>query len=329
MPYEDMRRGEDARFQQAGIFGEARVPMGEQGSWVLGGRMDRWRAEDHRATVAVGMMGSMTNPTSGRVRSATLTSGFARYEHLVSGHDLTVYAGLGRSERFPDYWELFNKETPTSLSAFEMKPERTTQLDVGILGGSGVWTWSASLFGGRVNDYLLVRSGFMKGMRAATVIRNVDASTWGGEADLQWRPAEGWKVYGTLAHTHGRNRSDDRFLGQQPPLEARLGVDRNVRNWSAGLLIRSVARQNRFALAEGNIVGQDLGATAGFTVLSLNAAWRSPGGTRISAGIDNLLDRAYAEHLSRGGAMLAGYEAISRVPEAGRTWWLRAEVGRR
>jgi iron complex outermembrane receptor protein len=46
-------------------------------------------------------------------------------------------------------------------------------------------------------------------------------------------------------------------------------------------------------------------------------------GVSLSAGIDNLLDRSYAEHLSRGGAMLAGYTQTTRVNEPGRTVWLR------
>jgi iron complex outermembrane receptor protein len=43
----------------------------------------------------------------------------------------------------------------------------------------------------------------------------------------------------------------------------------------------------------------------------------------VSAGIDNLFDRDFAEHLSRGGAMLSGYEQTLRVNEPGRTAWLR------
>ena len=43
----------------------------------------------------------------------------------------------------------------------------------------------------------------------------------------------------------------------------------------------------------------------------------------VSVGIDNLLDRDYAEHLSRSGAMVAGFEQTTRVHEAGRTLWLK------
>jgi iron complex outermembrane receptor protein len=39
--------------------------------------------------------------------------------------------------------------------------------------------------------------------------------------------------------------------------------------------------------------------------------------------VDNLFDKTYAEHLSRSGAMVPGYEQTVRVNEPGRTLWLK------
>jgi len=43
----------------------------------------------------------------------------------------------------------------------------------------------------------------------------------------------------------------------------------------------------------------------------------------VSAGVDNLFDRTYAEHLSRGGSMISGFVQTTRVNEPGRTLWLK------
>jgi outer membrane receptor for ferrienterochelin and colicin len=161
------------------------------------------------------------------------------------------------------------------------------------------------------------------GMRTVTVTRNVDAYTWGGEADATYALGEHWQLLGTLAYTRGGNRSDDLPLAQMPPLEVRTGLNYEDPRWSAGLLWRVVQEQDRYAVNQGNIVGQDLGRTAGFGVLSLNAAWRPTGDVLLSAGIDNLFDKAYAEHLSRGGAMVTGSGQTTRVNEPGRTLWLK------
>ncbi len=72
--------------------------------------------------------------------------------------------------------------------------------------------------------------------------------------------------------------------------------------------------------------GADLGTTPDFEVLSVHTGYRPTEGVRLTAGIDNLLDRTYAEHLSRAGAAIEGFEPIDRVNEPGRTVWLQASA---
>ena len=50
--------------------------------------------------------------------------------------------------------------------------------------------------------------------RLATITRNVDASTWGGEADLGWRMTEHWRLEASLAYVHGENDTDALPLAQ-------------------------------------------------------------------------------------------------------------------
>jgi iron complex outermembrane receptor protein len=43
--------------------------------------------------------------------------------------------------------------------------------------------------------------------------------------------------------------------------------------------------------------------------------------------VDNLFDKAYAEHLSRAGAMVAGFPPpTTRVNEPGRNWWIACNL---
>ena len=64
----------------------------------------------------------------------------------------------------------------------------------------------------------------------------------------------------------------------------------------------------------------------GFGVLSLNGGWKIREGVQLTAGVDNLLDETYAEHISRGGAMLAGFTQTERVNEPGRTAWMKLSL---
>jgi iron complex outermembrane receptor protein len=130
----------------------------------------------------------------------------------------------------------------------------------------------------------------------------------------------------SIAYVRGANRTDDRPLAQMPPLELRTGLEYAAPRWSTGVLWRVAAAQDRYALSQGNVVGQDLGPTGGYGVLSINGGWRPLPGTLVTAGVDNVLDKTYAEHLSRSGASVAGYEQTERVNEPGRTVWLKVSA---
>jgi len=332
MPFENMARVEDAHFENRGLFGEARHMLNEHDALIGGLRADWWKAQDQRANI-IGMMGVIgPNPTANQTRSEMLKSGFVRYESDMADSSGTVYAGLGHAERFPDYWELISKESATTLSAFDTtRPEKTSQLDVGVTYRQGDVSASLSGFYSKVSDFILIQSGINKGTmmmpRMVSITRNVDATTWGGEAGAAWQFAEQWKVDGTLSYTRGINNTDNVALAQIAPLEGRIAMAYDDGVWNVGGLLRMVAAQESYTVNQGNIVGQDIGRTAGFAILSLNTTWRASKNAQLSAGLDNLTDRTYAEHLSRGGAMVAGFPPpTTRVNEMGRMLWAKANI---
>jgi iron complex outermembrane receptor protein len=298
---------------------------------VSGLRFDRWHAHDRRATITLGrgaMAVTVPNPTAGAERSETLTSGFARVERAF-GAATTVYAGLGRVERFPDYWELFSDRAGVaSVSAFDTRPERTTQIDVGVLRRAGNWTATLAAFAGRSDDCILIQSGVARTLptRSAVVSRNVDASTRGLEAGVGCAFANEWKADATLAWVRADNDTDDTPLAQQPPLELRLALTREAARWSFGALLRAVARQDRVDPGKGNIADQDIGPTGGFAVFAVNAAYRFTKTFTLSGGVDKLFDRTYAEHPSRSGTAIPGFVQTKRINEPGRTSWLKAQA---
>lgn len=331
-PEETMPRLDDAFFRSAGLFGELTHAFTPVDRVVAGFRADRWHAEDRRTQVQITMMATAPDPTAGQRRDTTLESGFVRYERSLAGGGTTLYAGLGHAERFPDYWETISKESLASVSAFGTRPERTSQLDLGLVKQAGTLRASVSAFYGQVRDFILIQSNVPKpamggATRMATVARNVDATTWGGEASATLALTSRLKTEGSLAYVHGTNDTDSRPLAQMPPLEARLGMTYDTGTWSLGGLLRAVDRQNRVAVNQGNIVGQDLGPTAGFAVASLNGGWRPRPNLLVTAGVDNLFNRAYAEHLSRNATTVPGFILQSlRVNEPGRMAWVKVSL---
>ena len=344
----------DALFSQYGVFAEASLEGDGPGRWVAGARSDRVRVRDLRSG-----SGHMPNASAGQRRAASLASGFLRYEHTPDQRPLGFNIGIGHAARMPDYWELFSaSEGPDgSVNAFlGVRPERSTQLDMGLTWQRGTIQAWASAYAGRIDNFILFdyRAGDDHGQGhddhghghaghghddhgghgdhddghghhhgPQTRARNVDARVAGAELGAEWQLRPDLKLTGSLAYARGSNRDDHQPLPQIAPLEARLALDWQRGDFSVGGLLRAVDGQGRSAPGVGNVVGQDLGDSSAFAVFSANVAWRINSHWRLAAGIDNLLDRAYAEHLNLAGNSAFGYPADPvRINEPGRSVWL-------
>ncbi len=329
-PYRSMSRTRDARFTSYGMFAEHEWQWNAESRLISGLRLDAWSARDYREFVSSGM-GMSPNPTAMAAREETLPSAFVRIESLWKKHS-KLHIGVGHSERFPDYWELFNKESTTSLSAFQTQVEKTTQLDAGWIHQGDRHSLAVSVFAGTIDDFILIQNAYSKPMpngsalRSTTITRSVDASTYGAEATLRWIVSPRWKGEMSLAWVRGDNSTDNLPLAQLPPLESTVAITYNGDTWSTGIVGRLVHEQSRFSKGQGNIVGQDLGSTPGFETFSFHFLWKPTSWTQVSMGIDNLFDKPYTEHLSRGGASIAGFPAPTlKINEPGRSGWIKCE----
>ncbi|MEO5352125.1 MAG: TonB-dependent copper receptor [Magnetococcus sp. XQGC-1] len=325
-------RMEDASFVQYGLFAELNQPVLSGDAVIMGARLDHHRAEDGRACLSRDADGTCQqaagNNTHGEVDREVLPSGFVRYEGQLGSNGIW-YAGLGHAERTADYWERmkFSQNTvdvATGTSAFlSTDSEKSTQLDLGLNWKKERWQGSVSGFYAKVEDYILLRWS-----PAPTLTRNVDATVLGGEADLAYRATDTVTLRSSLAYVRGENDTDNKPLAQQPPLEFRFAADYDDQTFSAGALWRLVAEQDRVDVGSGNIVfgGADLGESRGFGVVSVNAGYRTSKETKMTFGVDNLLDQSYAEHLSNDGSMALGFPANTRINEPGRTIWAKFTV---
>ncbi|MCL2298436.1 MAG: TonB-dependent copper receptor [Proteobacteria bacterium] len=317
LTYRSAKRVEDANFDNYGLFAEWTQSLTEKDRLIAGLRTDFWRAEDKRSGFS----------TSGKTRHETLPSGFIRYERDY-GEGSTVFVGLGHSERFPDYWEVIsqNKQSETSDSAFNTKPEKNTQLDLGtVYRITPELQVAVSAFYSRMRDYILIDN--TRTLKPAILVRNIKATTYGGEVGLSYALTPQLRSGVSLAYVRGSNGTDHTPLAQMPPFDSRFTLDYDNGTWSFGALWRLVAAQNRFDKGRGNIAGQDIGEpTAGFGVFSVNGGYRFRKELYMTAGIDNLFNKTYAEAISRSGSMVPGYIQTMRINEPGRFFWLKLNL---
>ncbi len=309
--YVGVARAKDYESTTTGLFGELTHRLADSRRIIGGLRHDSWDATRYNAGVFV----------AGADRD--LVSGFARYEQDLSGPANTAstfYLGLGHNQRPMDYWEAVNKIGLSAVS--NLNPERTTQLDTGLLWKNKAISGSVSIFYAKVDNYILTRANGIAGCANMNgCAENVDATRYGGEADLAWRFAPHWTLRGSLAYVHADNDTRNVPLAQTPPLEGRLGLDYATGPWTFGGVLRMAAEQDRVDVGYGNIVGQDYGRTPGFATLALNAAYKPDKRLLVSAGIDNVFDKTYSEHLARDNTFEAGTN--TRVNEPGRFIWAK------
>ncbi|MDR0665202.1 MAG: TonB-dependent copper receptor [Helicobacteraceae bacterium] len=311
-PYDKNKFAKNVLFKDYGLFGELAWQADAENKLIVGARADAWEAEGKENALVA----------AGKKRDETLFAGFIRYEFGVLDNGL-AYAGFGHSERAPDFWEVIkqSEKIASNYAAFnEIDPEKTNQFDIGFTYKSDRLQTFVSTFYNKATDYILIDAA------TRSIARNIDATTFGGEAGLDYRLSDSFKVSTSLAYTRGENDSDNKPLGQIPPFESRVGLDFDNGTFSAGAAWRYADAQTRYAKKQGNIVGQDIGSSKSFSIASLNVGYRLNKTAEIALGVDNLFDKTYAEFISKAGSNVAGYEQTKRINEPGRTVWLQARI---
>lgn len=299
----------DLRFESYGAFSEWTYRLNPNNKLVAGARFDHVKVD---------------SAENDQERTDTNPSGFIRIESNLPEHGLKTYAGIGYVERSPDYWELY-RASNNQLNYLDT--EKTSQFDLGLEFEHGAWKAWSSVYAGLINDFILVpyqktQSGSVQSLAA----RNVDATIAGAEAGVGYQFSNHLQADLSAMYAWGENTTDNKPLPQIAPLEGRLNLRYVQEKYSLGLLWRAVAEQNRISLNDGNIVGYDIGKSKAFSTLAMNATYKYSEALDFSIGIDNLLDKAYSEHLNKSGAALFGYAANEQFNNIGRNYWARMSM---
>ncbi|MDM1737416.1 TonB-dependent copper receptor [Acinetobacter towneri] len=311
--YKNLPRTVDMEFQSYGGFGELGYQFNDQNKLVAGVRIDQVEVDAVQTA---------------QQRKETLPSGFIRIESELAEH-LKTYAGLGYVERVPDYWELFSTKYHQSAGTTfaDLENEKTAQFDAGYQYEQGAFKSWASVYAGLIQDYILVAytpTGSMGKLEAKS--RNVDATIAGAEAGVAYQLTDQIQADISAMYAWGENTTDHTALPQIAPLEGRFNLRYVQEKYNLGLLWRVVAAQDRTSYREGNIIGYDLEDSKGFGTLSLNGTYNIQKDLNLSVGIDNVLNKNYAEHLNKAGSAGFGFAAEEQFSNIGRNYWARISM---
>lgn len=309
----------DVTIKQISLYGESRTQVSSYTALTLGARYDRVRASAGTAGIVPGGAAASPNmlyaarygTTFNRARTENNFGGLARIDWQVS-ESATVFVGASRALRTADATERAMAKN-NWVGNPDIAPEKHHQIDLGLELDRAEWHLSATTYFDAVNDYILRDAFTVPGI---TTYRNVDAHLAGIE--LEGSATFGaWELNGDATWTYGQNRSDDRPLAQIPPLVGKIALSYGQHAWRAGGRVNWATKQTRIDPSRDPV------ATPGYVTLDMFGEYEVSPGVIVMAGVTNLTDRTYANHLSRANVF---DPAMVQVNEPGRSVYLRFEA---
>ena len=258
-------------------------------------------------------------------------SGLLRFERPVGVDGLKVFAGLSRTMRTADATERYLAMNHPSNPRMRwvgnpgLDPEEHRQADLGFTWGLPSLELTGAVFYDDVQDYITPdRARGQDGILladGARIYRNVDAEIYGAELEARWAIGDYWSIAGSAAWVRAENTDDDRALPQIPPLNGLVELSRTADSWDTGVRLRWADRQSRADDDPTTGSGLDARETPGYGVLDLFLRWTAGGLGELGLGVDNALDKTFADHLNRANQDPFNPDPL-QVNEPGRTAWV-------
>lgn len=147
---------------------------------------------------------------------------------------------------------------------------------------------------------------------------NVDARLYGFDLDAGFDFDGPLRMDAVLSYVHGERRDIDDNLYRVAPPNLSVGLTWEADVWSATFEARGVAEQSDVSETNGEL------ESSSYAVANLYADWQVRPGMGVSAGIENVFDTVYRDHLSGVNRNWFGDVAVgARVPGAGRGMFIR------
>lgn len=150
---------------------------------------------------------------------------------------------------------------------------------------------------------------------------NVDAELYGADLDFGAVLAGPLRVDGVASYVRGKRRDIADNLYRIAPPNIRLGLSWDAGRWSLTAEGHAVAKQDRISASNGEV------PTGGYVLANIYGGIDLAGGLRLDAGIENLFDRSYVEHLAGYNRAFGSDVAVGdRMPGTGRSGFARLRL---
>lgn len=325
----------DVEMQRYGGFGEWLGDVGAISS-QLGVRVDHHRYSAGQAQVGSALplpiagLATAFN-TADRSGERTTVDGVARFWSEVS-EGFTLRGTLASKTRMPNYVERYGW-LPIAASAgladgfnyvgdLNLNPERAWIVEGGFDWISGGAYARPTAFLRHIDDYIqgTPRDVATLPPPVQPVLRwtNVEARLYGIDLDAGYDFAGPLRVDAVASYVRGQRRDIDDNLYRVAPPSITTGLTWEEAAWSATVETYAAARQTHVSTTNNE---QE---TPGFVLLNLYGQWQPAPGLSVMAGVENLTNKLYRQHLAGYNRNRDSDVALGeRLPGAGRGGFLR------
>lgn len=158
----------------------------------------------------------------------------------------------------------------------------------------------------------------MNGDRTPLRFANVDAQIYGADMAFGARLAGPLRVDGVASFVRGKRRDIHDNLYRVAPANIRLMLGWEAARWGLGVEGVAFARQHKVSTTNGEQ------PSAGYVLASILGHWSISNALRLDAGVENLFNRYYVEHLAGYNRNSGSDVAVgARLPGTGRSGFVR------
>ncbi|MFW6200527.1 MAG: TonB-dependent receptor domain-containing protein, partial [Gemmatimonadota bacterium] len=334
-PFEDLM-WPDASITDAGVWARADRPLTDNTSLTTAVRVDFVSADAKQPSQA--FLDNLSTLEGRTVTEADLEDSETNFNAATTlswtvNPNWSLSGGLGTVVRTADATERYSDRIPATKAQlsteFEgnpfLDPERSLQGDVWVEARYPRFSWDLNVYARKVYDYVTVEPTelpFLLPLTASlgntTVFQyvNGEANFYGVETDAGYAFTD--QISGTVGieYTYGQDTELDEPAFGVAPLRSRFGVRYEEQNGTYFVETRltAVAEQDRLATTRGEVT-----PTPGYGLVNLQGGFRPYEGILIRAGINNIFDKYYVNHLNAKNPFTG-----EQIPEMGRVLFVRA-----
>ncbi|MEM1152667.1 MAG: TonB-dependent receptor [Pseudomonadota bacterium] len=227
------------------------------------------------------------------------------------------YVGLARKNRSPSYQERYLwlpleataglADGRTYTGTVDLDAETANQVEFGLDYNDGALVLSPRLFYSKIDDYIqgtpstnqaaimfVQMMNMMNGTNNPPPLEfnNVDAEIYGFDMDWSYQINRNWALSGILNYVRGERDDINDNLYRIAPPNATFRLSYAQPDWSAS--IESVLYDEQNDVSETNSEQ----TTSGYGIVNISGTWQATDALQLAAGVDNLFDNEYENHLN-------------------------------